>query len=288
MALPPSRRLLRRVYRWTVDRLPMRWRRAVRYRRVHGHFPALRHPVHFTEKVTWRMLNDRRELLHRTCDKLAMKEHASRTAPAGVRVPRTLWSGTDVGELAAVALTGDWVLKPNHRTGLVLFGSGPADVVALEAATQGWLLPEEWLKGGEWAYSVARACLLVEERIGAPGTELTDYKFFVFDGRVRAVQTYAARFSASAMRLYSAEWEYLGRARDHSPGDPVPRPARLEEMIAAAEQIGAGYDFIRVDLYEHDEEVWFGELTPYPGSGLVAWESTALDRRVGSWWTLPR
>lgn len=263
-------------------------RRVLRYRRAHGRFPHVRHPQTFTEKVSWRMLRDRRPLLEPTCDKLRMKEHAAATAPAGVLVPATLWSGTDVRELAGVELPEHWVLKPNHRTGLVLFGTGPADVPALLEETQGWLEQAEWLRGGEWAYRTARPLLLVEERIGGPETDLTDYKVFVFDGRPRMIQTLTARRTAAGMRAYSPEWEYLGRARDHAPGEPVPRPADLDRMLAAAARIGAGFDFIRVDLYDHDGRLWFGELTPYPGSGLVAWQDPDLDRRVGSWWTLPR
>ena len=274
-------------YRHVVDRVPMWLRRSLRYRSKHGHFPSLLRPRTFTEKVTWRILRDRRELLRITCDKKAMKAHAEHTAPAGVRVPATLWSGVDLDDLARVALPEHWVLKPNHRTGLVLFGSGQADVVDLRDRTEGWLERPEWERDGEWAYSAAEPCLLVEERIGAPDASLTDYKFFVFDGRARMVQTHTERFGAHGSRMYSPDWAYLGGATNLPPGEEVPRPALLGPMIEAAEAIGAGYDFIRVDLYEHDGVLWFGELTPYPGSGLVHWQDDELDRLAGSWWRLP-
>ena len=293
-----ARRLRASAYRRAVDAVPMPVRRSVRYRGVHGRFPSLTAPRTFSEKVTWRMLRDRRPLLAITCDKLAMQDHARATAGDVVRVPRTLWSGTDVADLAATLATGPdgvraaeqprWVLKPNHRSGLVEFGRGVPDVAALRARTAGWLDRDEWVTGGEWAYSQARALLLAEERIGGPDVELTDHKFYVFDGRVRMVQVDTRRFTAHGCRMYSPDWEYLGATRDYPAGDPVPRPALLAAMVAAAERIGAGFDFLRVDLYEHDGEIWFGEITPYPGSGLVAWEDPALDARVGAWWRLPR
>ena len=286
----PLARPSARVYRTVVDALPMSLRRTVRYRTVHGRLPALRSPRTFTEKVTWRMLRDRRELLAPTCDKLAMKELAVDRAGDRVAVPRTLWSGRDLAELAASDVGGPddhhWVLKPNHRTGLVTFGSGRPDAAALAETTEGWLDPAEWLDGGEWAYSRARPLLLAEERIGGPDVQLVDHKLYVFDGVVRMVQTDSDRFGAHSCRLYDPDWAYLGGTRDFPVGPPVPRPARLAEMLDAARRIAAGYDFLRVDLYEHDGVVWFGEVTPYPGSGLVALPH-ATDLLVGSWWTLP-
>ncbi len=113
--------------------------RTLLYRQATGHVPPLLRPRTFTEKLNWRITLDRRELLAPTCDKLAMKEHARTVAPGLVRAPETLWSGTDVGELADVDLPGHWVLKPNHSCIRRLFGRGPADVADLRRRTVGWL-----------------------------------------------------------------------------------------------------------------------------------------------------
>ena len=136
------RRLADLRYRWVhapLNRLSPRLHRRVRYLLIHGRPLRLRRPRAFTEKVNWRCLHDRREVLVATCDKLAMKQWAAERGGPDLRIPRTLWSGTDLGELADVDLPDRWVLKPNHRSGLVLFGAGPADVPALRAATRGWL-----------------------------------------------------------------------------------------------------------------------------------------------------
>jgi len=126
--------------------LPPPLLRTVRYRQATGHLPPLRRPRTFSEKLNWRITFDRRELLAPTCDKLAMKEHARALAPGLVRVPETLWSGTDVGELP-----GAWVLKPNHSCIRRLFGRGPADVAELRRRTAGWVGEQSWRRSGEWA-----------------------------------------------------------------------------------------------------------------------------------------
>ena len=136
---------------------------------MHGYRPPTLRPRTFTDKLNWRISWDRRELLAPTCDKLAMKEAAARSAGDLVRVPRTLWAGTDVAELADVHLPGRWVLKPNHTCARVLFGEGPADPLALAAATEGWLDERYWRKSDEWAYRRARPPLLGEGGGGGGG-----------------------------------------------------------------------------------------------------------------------
>jgi teichuronopeptide biosynthesis TupA-like protein len=266
--------------------LPSPVRRTLLYRQVTGHLPPLLQPRTFTEKLNWRITLDRRELLAPTCDKLAMKEHARRLAPGLVRVPETLWDGTDVGELVDVDLPDHWVLKPNHSCIRRLFGRGPADVADLRRGTAGWAEERYWRKSEEWAYRRARPCLLVEEFIGAPGVVPADLKVMVVDGEPRLVELHTGRDDDHGTRLYSPEWEPLPWTIGYPPGPDADPPERLEDLLKAATALADGFDMLRVDCYEADGELWFGELTPYPGAGLSPLEPD-LDAWLGAAWTLP-
>jgi teichuronopeptide biosynthesis TupA-like protein len=229
---------------------------------------------------------DRRDLLAPTCDKLAMKEHARRLAPGLVRVPETLWAGTDVGELADVDLPDHWVLKPNHSCIRRLFGRGPADVADLRRRTAGWVEERYWRRSEEWAYRRARPCLLVEEFIGVPGVVPADLKVVVVGGEPRLVELHTGRDDDHGTRLYSPEWEPLPWTIGYRPGPDADPPERLEDLLKAATALADGFDMLRVDLYEVDGELWFGELTPYPGAGLSPLEPD-FDAWLGAAWTLP-
>ena len=157
---------------------------------AHRRLPHFGRPVTFSDKINWRILNDRRPLLEWTCDKLAMKDYALKEAPAGLHVPRTIWSGSDIRSLETAELPEHWVLKPNHRTGLVYFGKGRPDQRELSAVTATWFNAFEANRLREWAYSKARPMLFVEELMGTPGTSPPDYKFFVFDGKVALVDVH--------------------------------------------------------------------------------------------------
>jgi hypothetical protein len=204
-----------------------------------------------------------------------------------VRVPRTLWSGTDVAGLADVDLPERWVLKPNHSCRRVHVGCGRPDVADLAERTAGWVEERYWRKSEEWAYRLARPCLLAEEFVGTPGSVPTDLKVLVLDGVPRLVEVHTGRGAGHGLRLYDADWTPLPWSYGYRPGPDAARPERLDDLLKAATALATGFDMLRVDLYEQDGELWFGELTPYPGAGLTRIEPD-LDALLGSWWTLPR
>ncbi|MUN65001.1 hypothetical protein GMA12_17975 [Kocuria sediminis] len=259
---------------------------AVHLRRV----PNLRNPRTFNEKISWRMLFDRRDLLAMSCDKIAMKSLAEQRASGLVRVPRVLWSGRDVGELAETSLPDHWVLKPNHRSGLVHFGHGPANIDRLRVETRGWVDEVKWRDGGEWAYSQADPVLLVEELVGAPGSPPLDYKFEVFDGKVQLLIVHLGRFDDLRGYLFDRNFNAVA-AQDASEvlreSDIVTRPKNFGRMVEVAERIADGYDYLRVDLYDTGDDVWFGEITPYEGGGTQRFRPRSFDEFLGSYWTLP-
>lgn len=262
------------------------------YRRLVGarfnHRPVhLKHPVTWTDKLAWRMLNDRRELLSWTCDKLAMKQYAQELVP-DLRTAETYWAGTDVGELATVDLPDRWVFKPNHRAGVIHFGEGTrADVDGLRTLSQGWLDDFQGASLGEWAYSRARRLLVVEERLGGAAVPV-DYKFYVFAGEVVAVSVDYHRFTDHHVtRVYSPDWEPRPWAFCFPPGPVAEPPASLDKMLSIAATLGSPFDFIRIDLYETEGQVALGELSPYPGGGAAKYLPHDIDKQLGALWTLP-
>lgn len=246
-------------------------------------------PRTFNEKVNWRILYDRRDRIVAACDKLRMKELARAAYPGpDLRIPETYWFGTDLRTAPDLAGLPPWVLKPNHSSGQVVFGPGPqTDVAALIEQTREW-----WTRTplglGEWGYSEARPLLLLEERISTPdGIVPTDYKFYVFDGRVELVQVNRGRFGSQTATFLDADWNRLPVRWRIMPVADEPRPPELDTMLKIASALGTGWDFVRVDLYAVDGTVWFGEYCPYPGGGLLRYRPRKFDIESGRHWELP-
>jgi TupA-like ATPgrasp len=275
-----------------VRKLPSNLGRRALFLYYHGRLPHVRNPVTFNEKVNWRILKDRREILAWTCDKLAMKDYVSNIQDAmacGLRIPRTFWSGTDVRELENVELPEHWVLKPNHQSGCVFFGHGRPDIPILQEVKESWLGWDQGLDLHEWAYLKARPVLLAEELLGAPDSPPLDYKFYVFAGEVAAIEVHADRFTDHRLRWYLPDWtplEVTYGKYQLSPAEPTP-PSNLKQMIVIASELGRSFDFMRVDLYNVDGEIFFGELTPYPASGNERFDPVSFDSELGAKWKLP-
>jgi hypothetical protein len=250
--------------------------------------PNFRKPTTFNEKVNWRILNDRRQLLEFSCDKLAMKEYVRAIDIPTVRIPRTIWVGDSVRGLENSDLPERWVLKPNNRSGLVYFGSGRPNVASLVTITRAWSRSVQADDMHEWAYSKARSALLVEEFLGKNGSPPADYKFYVFSGIVAAVQVDVGRHSLHQRRYYLPDWSPLEVSGGNHPLAPIEAPpVNLADMISVAGEIGRPFDFMRVDLYSVEGATVFGEVTPYSGSGLDRFIPRSFDFELGRRWQLP-
>lgn len=281
---------LKPLYLGIQEVLPLGLRRQFVHLVRHRQYLHLKEPRTFNEKLSWRMVYDRCDALKLTCDKKAMKVLAHERAGDLVRVPRTIWSGRDLRELTEVDLPQHWVLKPNHRSGIVYFGQGHANTMMLTQITSGWLDEVNWRIRGEWAYAEAEPTFLVEEVIGVPGTPPTDYKFEVFDGVARMVGVYHGRFDGLRANLFDRNFEPLGVRFATIPPlteNEVVKPRNYDRMLEAAERISAGFDYLRVDMYDTGDEAWFGETTPYSGGGGYAFHPRSYDLVLGSYWTLP-
>jgi hypothetical protein len=285
--IPALPRVLRDAARSVIYRLPAGIERRLLFTYYNRKLPHFGKPVTFSDKVNWRILHDRRPLLEWTCDKLAMKDYARAAGLPLLHVPRTFWSGSDLAGLSAAELPEHWVLKPNHRSGLIYFGHGRPDLDELSLATSNWLDAFESASKHEWAYARARPMFLVEELLGPPGSPPPDYKIFVFNGQPDLIEM-VNRYDGDTQRLYRPDWTPLDVLYGPQAIAPVaPPPPDLKEMLDIAKRLGEPFDFIRVDLYNIPGSIIFGELTPYPCGGLERFRPASFDIELGEKWQLP-
>ena len=247
----------------------------------HRHFPRLDHPQSYNEWVQWRKLNDRDPALALLTDKLHVKSLVTELLGPSIVIP-TLWHGKRLPDDAPWPMP--FVVKANHGCGQFVAVRGADDWRLARRLAPRWLKSAygQWLD--EWHYLSARRMLLVEPFIG-PKTGLPlDYKVFVFGGRAEFVQVHLEREANHRWIQFDRHWRRVSRDTRDSPSPPL----RLAEMLDAAERIAAGHDHLRVDFYEHDGRLWFGELCLFPGSGLERFDPVKLDEIFGGYWTRSR
>jgi len=127
--------------------------------------------------------------------------------------------------------------------------------------------------------------LILAEKLMGKGN-LKDFKFLCFDGEVKYCWVDVDRFSDDHRRnIYDREWNLQPFYQRYKATDyKLPRPKKYDEMIRIAETLSKGFDHVRVDLYDIDDEVYFGEMTFTNGSGLEKWTPDSVDFDLGNLW----
>ncbi|GLP75252.1 hypothetical protein TUM20983_23620 [Mycobacterium antarcticum] len=267
----------------------------------------------FREKVRYKMLRDRRQLVVTFADKAGVRDYVSNTVGAQY-LPHAYAITAEPGSLRETTLPEAYVVKPTHGSGaaIVVSDRAPRDA-RLPTEPGSWVyrhvLPEHasrddviriaegWLAqlygqgpNREWVYGQVPRQVIVEEMLaGADGEIPDDYKLFVFHGRCCFVEVDGGRFGRRTQDFFHPDWEHLPLSGGSPWADPrPPRPACLDEMIGLAERLGADTDFVRVDLYDVDGRVVFGELTSFPAGGDSPFDPERFDEEFGRPWTVPR
>ncbi len=261
-----------------------------RYRRKFGVLPNVLRPSTFNEKVIWRMIFDRREILARLQDKYALRAYVKARLGEDI-LPKLYWVTTDPTDIPIADLPPRFVVKPTHGSGWVYLvpNKTDLDVADLEAVCRGWLAQNYYDLEQEWAYKHIVPRLVVEQFIDdRTGRYPTDYKIYVFHGHAHLIQIDTARFEDHRRDIYDPTWTRLAATSEYKDADRLlPRPKHLPEMIAYAEALAGGLDFIRVDFYDTHERLYLGEATTTPGGGMNLWRPVEFARHMGGLWKLP-
>ena len=137
----------------------------------------------------------------------------------------------------------------------------------------------------EWAYRNIEPQLLVEEVFEKDGKLPLDYKFHMINGECSFIWVGFSRFDGLKINMYSADWERLsGKWCYRNANLEIPKPNNLFEMLDVARKLSEGLDFARVDLYETDKGIKFGEVTNYPFGGLSDIEPRELSIHLANAW----
>ncbi|HXH33483.1 MAG TPA: ATP-grasp fold amidoligase family protein [Plantibacter sp.] len=272
-----------------------------------------RAPKTFRDKVRYKMLRDHRPLIVAFADKVAVRDYVAEVIGRQY-LPDVFAVLDDPETLASLELPDRYVVKPTHGSGAAVVVSPLApDGARMPADPGSWQyslvrparadkrqlidLASGWIAqlygqgpNREWVYGQVPRRIIVEELLEGPGGAIPDdLKFFVFHGRCRFIQVDAGRFGGRTQDFFLPGWEHLPL----SGGPPwasvePPPPARLAEMISLSEHLGAETDFVRVDLYDVDGRIVFGELTSFPAGGDSPFQPDSYNAVFGAGWTVPR
>src|SRR5690606_28327279 len=120
---------------------------------------------------------------------------------------------------------------------------------------------------------------------GAENEELVDYKFSCFNGEPKLIQISTGRFGSGLKHnFYDMDFENLDiiKFKGTSKGE-IEKPMNFEKMVFLAKELSSGFPYVRVDFYNINGQILFGEFTFYPGGGFSAFKPDEWERKTGDW-----
>ena len=263
------------------------------YRKKIGKKLNLKHPITFNEKLQWLKLYNRMPEYTTMVDKYEVKKYVAGIIGEEYIIP-TLGIWDRVEDIDFDSLPNQFVLKCTHDSGglVICKDKSMFDIPkAIDKLKQSLSRNFFWY-GREWPYKNVKPRIIAEKYMSdGKSDELTDYKFMCFDGKVKCIFTCTNRNTAEGLKVsfFDIKWNRLPFCR-HYPADDkkIDPPLHLSKMIELAEKLAQNIPFVRVDFYEIEAQIYFGELTFFPGSGFEAFTPEEWDYKIGSWLTLPQ
>lgn len=259
----------------------------LKYWRITGDVLNLRHPRTYNEKLQWLKLNDKNPMYCRLVDKIAVKDYAP-VKECGCKVARLLGVWDNPDEIDYDSLPDRFVLKCNHNSGGVIICRDKSVFDRQKAAAdlKRQLDEDYYATTREWPYKNIRRQVFAEEFIDSGDRNLTDYKFFCFNGEPKVM--YMSKDSAEDPRtdFFDMEFNHLPITVKDPPSDILPqKPSQFEEMRRMAGLLSKGIPHVRIDLYVAGGEIYFGEFTFYHCSGFIKVKPEEWNLKLGSWIT---
>ena len=274
------------ITRWMNDRQFIKWEYFTGMRK----FPNLENPKTFNEKLQWLKLNDIHPEYERLVDKYEAKVAVSQLIGGGYIIPTIgVWDCFD--DIDFNLFPNQFVLKTTHDSGgvVVVKDKATLDIAKVRAKIEKSLKRNFFYQHREYPYKNIKPRIIAEKyMVDESGTELKDYKFFCFDGEPKMLFVATDRPYDTRFDFFDMDWNHLPFKQGHPLATKeIKKPAGFEEMKEIARKLSKGFPHVRVDLYDINGKIYFGELTFFHFSGNVPFEPEEWDYIIGEWLHLP-
>lgn len=259
----------------------------MRYKQKTGRELNADKPERFTEKLQWLKLYNHDPLTSKCADKYEVRKYI-KSKGYGYLLNDMLASFDSSDDFSVDELPEKFVVKSAHSSSMNFICTDKKAVnwKSKKKIFKLWMKINLYLDGREWVYRDIKPRLIVEKYLEDDSGSLRDYKFFCFDGKSEFIQVDEDRFSLHKQTYYSRKWEKLNFSTGY-PTPDVKKPKNLEEMLKVADDLCKEFPFVRVDLYNCNGRVFFGELTFFDGSGFYTFDPDKYDFYFGDMLILP-
>ncbi|WP_162011067.1 ATP-grasp fold amidoligase family protein [Streptococcus sp. S784/96/1] len=255
-----------------------------------GYPLSLEAPQTFNEKLQWLKLHDRKPIYTNYVDKYEAKKIVANKIGEKYIIPTiAVWNTVD--EIDFDRLPNRFVLKCTHDSSGVIIckDKSTLDIEKAKVILSKCMKRNYYWQGREWPYRDVVPRIIAEEYMEDIETrELRDYKVYVFNGQAKFMMLNSSRGVDTRADYFDREGNWLDFIWGYSHAEMRPiLPKNFKKMLSFSEILAKDLLHLRVDFYEVNGELYFGELTFYDGSGFDKIEPISWDMKFGEWLTLP-
>lgn len=246
----------------------------------------------YTEKMQWAKLFDKDKRKVTLSDKYAVRAWVEKMIGNEYLIP-LLGKWNNYKEIDFGKLPERFVIKTNHGSGDAVVvrdktNMSFADKIAMRRRIQDALRRDYGAQFCECQYSDIKPCIIAEQYIESGETDLQDYKFLCFDGEPYFCWVDIGRYTDHKRNVYDLNWKLQDwNQRNYGNSQyTLEKPKNFEKMVEIARTLSQGFSHVRVDLYNVDGKIYFGEMTFTNGSGFEEITPYSANRMLGELWKL--
>ena len=271
------------------DALFLKWR----FRLNQGYKLNLKNPKSFNEKLQWLKLYDHHPEYTELVDKISAKDYVAAKIGLEYLIP-TLGTWNSVQEVNWDSLPSSFVIKNTGDSGgvIVCKDKNNLNLEHAKRILSDGMKTNYYNKNKEYPYKDVKPRIIAESYMeDESGYELKDYKFFCFNGEPKFLFVASDRQKIgedTKFDFFDLNWNHIPVTNGHPNARIHPlKPANFDEMVNIAAKLSQGFPHIRVDLYNINGKIYFGELTFFHNSGLVPFVPQEWDNKFGEYLKLP-
>ena len=248
----------------------------------------LNNPKTFNEWINFYKINYHNPLINYVIDKATAKEYVKSKGLETILVP-TYGIFDSFDQIDFSKIPTDFVIKNTLDSGGVYVNLNNATIDLKKIRDKLKVINKEIINGKHWAlentYTGSINRLIIEKRINTINNAAPkDYKFFCFNGEPKFLFVASDRNTNCKFDFFDIEWNWIDVKQGHPNAQYHPeKPKQYQEMIEICKKLSSDFPFVRVDLYNEDGNIFFGELTFYHFAGLVPFEPKEYDEIFGKY-----
>ena len=247
--------------------------------------PNLKNPKNFNEKTTALKLSYAdNELIAKCADKYEVREYV-KSKGLGNILNELYFVYNNVNDIDFQMLPNKFALKCTHGCAynVICKNKESLDIEKTKRKLKSYMKERYGLATVELHYLNIKPKIICEKYLcDDKGKMPLDYKIYCFNGKAKCILVCSERDEKLKLSYYDLNWNRLNfEKKNWSSNKDIEKPKNLEEMIKYAEILSEGFKFVRVDLYNDNGKIIFGELTFTPACCCAPYYNKEGNRILG-------